>query len=163
MNARASQPLWPWLVGNLILVSVVSSLGGSMTAASVKGWYRTLLKPELTPPDAVFPLVWSALFIMMAIAAFLVFRAAGGLRPAAAAFIAYGAQLALNLGWTWLFFGLESPFAAAVEVLVLFGAVALTIALFWTHSRAAALLLLPYLAWVAFAAWLTWRIVALNP
>ena len=157
------EPLWPWLAGSLLLVSLVSGLGSSIVAGSVETWYRPLLKPGLTPPDTLFPLIWSTLYIMMAIAAFFVFRQARSLRAASAAFIAYGVQLALNLGWTWLFFGLRNPFAAGVEVLVLFGAVALTLALFWSHSRAAALLLLPYLAWVGFAAWLTWRIVALNP
>jgi translocator protein len=163
MKATERGPLWPWLAGSLVLVSLVSAAGGRITAGSVKTWYAALLKPEATPPDAAFPIVWSALYVAMAIAAFLVFRSAGSLKAAPAAFLAYGAQLLLNFGWSYLFFGLHDPFTAGIEVMALLGAIALTITLFWTHSRAAALLLLPYLAWVGYAAWLTWRIVALNP
>lgn len=163
MNEPAKAPLWPWLVGSLVLVSVVSAIGGDIATDSVRGWYRTLEKPALTPPNAVFPAVWTVLYVMMGIAAFLVFRAAGGFKPARVALGVYFVQLALNLAWTWLFFGLHDPFAAGVEVLVLAGAVGLTVALFWPFSRAAGILMLPYLAWTLFAAWLTWRIVALNP
>lgn len=159
-NSRA---LWPWLIGSLALTSLVSAAGGALTADSVRTWYPTLIKPDWTPPDLVFPIVWPVLYVLMAIAAFLVFRAAGGLRAASSALIAYGVQLALNLAWSWLFFGLHNPFAAGIEILVLFGAILLTTALFWNYSRTAALLLVPYLAWTGFASVLNWRIIALNP
>lgn len=162
-DLTAKAPLWAWLAGSLVIVSVVSALGGALTATSVEDWYPTLVKPEGTPSNAVFPAVWSMLFAMMGIAAFLVLRAAGSLEAARPAVIAYGAQLALNVLWSAIFFGLRLPLLAAVEILVLLAAIIATAAFFWRWSRTGALLLAPYAAWVAFAAWLTWSIALLNP
>src|SRR5690606_36375657 len=120
-----------------------------------------LEKPSFNPPAWVFGPVWTILYLMMAVAAWLVWRI-GGWRPVALALVVFCAQLALNTLWSILFFGLQSPTVAAVEIVVLWLAILATILLFWKHQPVAALLLAPYLAWVSFAAVLNFSIAAMN-
>jgi tryptophan-rich sensory protein len=140
----------------------VGGLGALATTPEIENWYRTLTRPAWTPPDWVFGPVWTALYVMMAVAAWLVWAASrsGGARAPLAAF---GLQLLLNLGWSWLFFGLHEPGWAAVEILALLVAIAVTIRLFLPRSRMAASLLVPYFVWVGFAAALNFTIWRLNP
>ncbi|WP_300300482.1 TspO/MBR family protein [Ferrovibrio sp.] len=144
----------------------VSGLGSAVTIGPVRSWYPTLTKPALTPPDIAFPIVWTILFALMAVSAWLVWRQAvrmpAGWRAAQGAFALFGLQLALNFGWSLLFFGLRMIGPALVEMLVLLAVLAATIAAFARHSRLAALLLAPYLAWAAFATYLTFMIWRLN-
>jgi len=132
----------------------VSAIGGAITAGSVGTWYPTLVKPSFTPPDWLFPPVWTALFVLMGVAAWRVWRQAGWTkgRPALAAF---ALQLLLNLGWSLLFFGMQWVGAALAEILALLAAILWTAARFARIDRAAALLLAPYALWVGFAAVLT--------
>lgn len=141
--------------------AAVAGLGGLATAAGMAdGWYEQLAKPSWNPPDGVFGPVWTGLYAANAVAAWRVWRAAGP--QARGALTLFGAQLALNLGWSVLFFGLRSPDAALVEIGVLLLVIAATLAAFARHDRLAAGLLVPYLAWVAFATALNAAIVALN-
>lgn len=121
-------------------------------------WYEGVRKPAFTPPDWVFAPAWTLLYAAMAVAGWLVWRIAGW----GAALALWGAQLALNGAWSWLFFGLHKPGLALAEILVLWLAIAATIAAFLRVRRAAALLLMPYLAWVSFAALLNGAIWQLN-
>jgi benzodiazapine receptor len=139
----------------------VSALGGAITAGPVKSWYPDLAKPALTPPDLAFPIVWTLLYVMMALAAWLVWRRSGW-RRAQLAFTLFGLQLILNLAWSGLFFGLQRPGAALAEIGLLWLAIAATIAVFRGHDGRAALLLLPYLLWVSFAVYLNAGIWWLN-
>jgi benzodiazapine receptor len=139
----------------------ISALGGAMTAGPVKTWYPTLLKPALTPPDIAFPIVWTALYALMAIAAWRVWRQLG-LRRALGPLALFGVQLLLNLGWSWLFFGQQEIGWALAEICLLWLAIAACMAAFAQHDRLAALLLVPYLLWVSFAAYLTFAIWQLN-
>jgi tryptophan-rich sensory protein len=125
-----------------------AGIGGVVTTRSLDDWYRRLDKPPWTPPGQVFGPVWSLLHGAQAVAAWLVWRSGGERAPALEL---YGAQLGLNLGWTLLFFGLRRPGWAVLEIAALWVAIAATIAAFRRRSRAAAWLLLPYLAWVSFA------------
>ncbi|MBM3584304.1 MAG: tryptophan-rich sensory protein [Alphaproteobacteria bacterium] len=138
------------LVGALGLCLGVGYVGGTFSAASVDTWYQTLDKPALNPPDAVFPVVWTALYVAMAVAAWRVWRKAGAGR----AFAWFVLQLALNLGWSWLFFGMRRIDLAMAEVLVLLAAIAMTWLAFRRVDRWAGYLFLPYLAWVGFATYL---------
>ncbi|MDZ4734718.1 MAG: TspO/MBR family protein [Rhodospirillaceae bacterium] len=149
------------LAGFVLLCLAVSAIGGWFTAQSVDGWYQTLAKPPFNPPDGVFAPVWIALYISMGIAAWLVWRRAGftGARRALGLFLI---QLALNLLWTIFFFGLKAPGLALIEILLLLAAIAGTIRAFAPIDRTAAWLLVPYLAWVAFAALLNGAIWWLN-
>jgi translocator protein len=149
------------LVLLLILVGFVAFIGGRFTATSVQDWYQQIEKPSWRPPDWVFGPVWTVLYILMAVAAWLVWRKAG-FGGAAGPLTLFAIQLVLNALWSYLFFGLESPFAAFVELLALWTAIALTTAAFWRVAPLAGALLLPYLVWVTFAAALNCAIWRMN-
>ncbi|HSV27213.1 MAG TPA: TspO/MBR family protein, partial [Sedimentisphaerales bacterium] len=150
--------------GIFVLISLLAGLVGSMfTATSVRTWYATLNRPALTPPGWVFGPVWTALYIMMGIAAGLVWSkgiASPAVKAAIAAFII---QLILNALWSFLFFGLQSPLYGLIDIIALWFAIAVTIFLFRRVDLYAALLLVPYLLWVTFATFLNIRIWQLNP
>ena len=138
----------------------VSALGGLITATSVGDWYQELQKPAFNPPNWLFAPVWTVLYLMIAVAGWRVWRRigwGGGL-----ALPAFAAQLALNLGWSSVFFGLKSPGAALAVILALMAAILVTTRLFWAADRLAGLLFLPYLAWVGFATVLNAAIWHLN-
>jgi tryptophan-rich sensory protein len=123
-------------------------------------FYAQLSKPSWAPPASVFGPVWSALYALMGIAAWLVWLSP---RPAGVALGLFGVQLALNALWSWLFFAWHRGALAAVEVLVLLALILATAVSFWRASRLAALLLMPYLLWVGFASLLTWTVWRSNP
>ncbi|HLJ84494.1 MAG TPA: TspO/MBR family protein [Candidatus Eremiobacteraceae bacterium] len=145
---------------SLVICFAAAGLGSLVTAPNIPGWYTQLVKPSWNPPSSVFGPVWTALFGTMAVAAWLVWLDAGS--GARIALIAFAAQLVLNIAWSALFFGLHSPRAALIEIAALWLTIALTIAAFASVSRAAAWLLVPYLLWVTFAAYLNYTIVRLN-
>jgi translocator protein len=149
------------LAGFLALCLGVAAIGGRITATSVGIWYQGLATPAFNPPDWVFAPVWSALYVLMALAGWLVWRQAG-FEKAWAAFAAFALQLALNLAWSFLFFGLHRVGAALVDAVLLLAAILLTTCRFWPFSRPAALLLVPYALWVAFAIALNAAIRILN-
>ncbi|CAN1529408.1 COG3476 Tryptophan-rich sensory protein (mitochondrial benzodiazepine receptor homolog) [Rhabdaerophilaceae bacterium] len=146
-----------------MMPSLVASLGGSLaTAMGLQSWYPTLVKPFFNPPDVVFPLVWTFLFALMAIAFWRILRLkpeAGARGRAIGLFLL---QMALNLGWSYAFFGLRSPLAGLLVIGALIIAIALTIRAFRPLDRASAFALYPYLAWVGFAALLNAAIFVLN-
>ncbi len=135
-------------------------LGSIFTAKSVGAWYGTLSKPSWTPPSAVFGPVWSALYLLMGIAAWLVWRTNGP--GTALALSLFGVQLLLNVAWSALFFGLRSPAAGFAEICVLWLAIGATTVAFWRVAPLAAYLMLPYGAWVTFAAMLNYAIWRMN-
>jgi tryptophan-rich sensory protein len=145
---------------SLAVCFAAAGLGSLFTRASVSSWYQTLAKPSYAPPDWVFGPVWSLLYAMMAVAAWLVWRQ--GAATAGSALRLFALQLALNVAWSALFFGLRLPGWAAVELAALWLAIAATAAAFARRSPAAAGLLVPYLAWVAFAGVLNFGIWRLN-
>ncbi|MBM3263312.1 MAG: tryptophan-rich sensory protein [candidate division Zixibacteria bacterium] len=124
-------------------------------------WYAMLRKPSWNPPSWVFGPVWTTLFTMMAVAGWMVWRR-GGFTAQRRALVPFLGQLALNAAWTPLFFGLHRPGLAFVEILLLWLAIAWTIAAFWRVHRLAAGVLGPYLAWVSFAAVLNGTLWRLN-
>lgn len=150
------------LFGFLIVVFIVAGAGGAVTATSVGDWYELLVKPPLNPDKWVFPVVWNFLYFLMAISAWLVWRAAGSFDKAGGPLALFGMQLALNLSWSIVFFGLKSPALAVLTVLALDAAIVLMIMAFLKVDRLAGLLQLPYLAWTLFATYLTIGIALLN-
>lgn len=165
------QPLHlPRLILNLLPPFAVAALGGRTTAESVRTWYPTLEKPPFNPPNAVFGPVWSVLYLLMGIASYQVEQASSDdaahprANPAdvSAARSIYRIQLALNLIWTWLFFGRRALGLALIEIVALWAAIVLTVIRFRRVSRPAALLLLPYLAWTTFAVALNFEIWRRN-
>lgn len=125
------------------------------------GWYQEIAKPAWTPPGWVFGPVWTVLYAMMGVAAWLVWKR-HGFRGARLALTLFGIQLLLNAAWSWLFFGLRRPDLALVDILLLWGVILATARAFHPLHRTAALLLVPYLVWVGFAAVLNAAIWQLN-
>lgn len=140
----------------------VAAIGGWATASSVATWYVTLDKPGFNPPNAVFGPVWTALYILMAVAAWRVWRSETVRTRRRAALTLYGVQLALNLAWSLLFFGLRRPDLAMIDIALLLAAVIATGAAFWRIDRPAGLMMVPYAAWVGFASALNFAIWRLN-
>jgi tryptophan-rich sensory protein len=144
----------------VLIVMLAAGLGGFFTGRSVSTWYRTLSRPDWTPPDWLFGPVWTALYLSMAVAAWMVWRR--GAPAATAAMAAFAVQLALNVAWSALFFGLRSPAAGMADIVLLWLAIAATIACFLRVSIPAGIIMLPYLAWVSFAAALNFAIWRMN-
>lgn len=145
----------------LLLTYAAAAVGSALTSSALPSWYADLNKPAWTPPGNVIGLVWTILYALMAIAAWLVWRR-GGLSGQRPAMVLWLSQLALNTGWSAVFFGLRAPGLALIEILVLLSAVIATTLVFWRNSRTAGALMLPYAAWVAFATFLNWTIWRLN-
>lgn len=148
------------LLGFLALCTVAASSGAVFQPGA---WYRSLKKPSWNPPDWVFPVVWTVLYAFMAIAAWLVWRAAGSFAAAAVPLGFFVLQLALNAAWSWLFFGRKRMDWALIEVLFLWAAILACIVTFAPFSTAAAWLMAPYLLWVTIAAYLNYTVLRLNP
>lgn len=149
------------LVGWLALTFAAAAVG-AIGSAAAPTFYEQLLRPSWAPPAALFGPVWTALYSAMALAAWLVWRR-HALADARGAFTLFVAQLAANALWSWLFFGWRLGAAAFAEVLLLWALIAATVAAFRRLSVPAALLLLPYLAWVTYASFLTFAVWQLNP
>ena len=139
---------------------LAAGLGSLFTTLSVGDWYVGLAKPSWNPPSWVFGPVWTALYAMMAVAAWLVWRRSGAKRRPA--LVWFAVQLALNVGWSGLFFGLRMPGLAFVGILALWAAIAATLAASWRVSRPAGIILVPYLIWVSFAVALNLALWRLN-
>ena len=145
-------------IGALVLTFGTAYIGSRFP---VDEWYTALSKPSWNPPNWLFGPVWSVLYLLMAISVWLVWRKEG----ISGAFLPLGIfllQLVLNAAWSWLFFGLHEPSWAFIEILGLWLAILANIILFWRISTTSGILLLPYLAWVTFAAFLNYTLWRLN-
>ena len=149
------------LAGFLGASATVASLGGLATADAVGTWYEALAKPAWTPPAAVFGPVWTVLYTGMAVAAWRVWDRHGW-AGARGALTAYGVQLAVNCAWSPIFFGAHQIGAGLAVIFALDAAVLATILAFRRLDRAAAAILVPYLAWCLYATTLNAGILALN-
>lgn len=155
------EPQWLVLVFWLAVVAAIGAVGSWVTLPQIPGWYAGLAKPWFTPPNAVFGPAWTLLYLMMAVAAWLVTR----LPPSSNRTVAiapFTVQLAFNAIWSPVFFGLHAPRFGLAVIVALLVSLAATIAVFWRINRTAALLLVPYLAWVCYATALNGAIVVLN-
>ncbi len=155
-RARTSSGL---ALGGWLLLCFSASAGAFFV--STGGWYENLRKPSWNPPAWLFGPVWSLLYVMMAVAAWLVWRA-GGWSAQRRVLLLFLLQWLLNALWTPLFFGLHRPDLALVDILALWLALAATLLAFWRVRPAAGALLLPYLAWSSFAAVLNLALWRLN-
>ncbi|WP_244147308.1 TspO/MBR family protein [Desulfonatronovibrio hydrogenovorans] len=145
------------LAGFMVLVAAASMFGAFFRPGP---WYDELVKPALTPPGWIFTPVWMVLYLFMAVAGWLVWIQRPVLRQPA--ILLWAGQLVLNGLWSWLFFGLQSPGAAFVNILMLFLLILVFIRKARPLSRAASILFIPYALWVAFAAYLNLGLVLLN-
>ncbi|HRH31148.1 MAG TPA: tryptophan-rich sensory protein [Candidatus Paceibacterota bacterium] len=161
----------PQLVAAIIISELAGVIGSLFTTTAINGWYTLLVRPSFAPPNWVFGPVWTTLFVLMGIASFLVWRKGktealqrGGVFPkrARTALTLFGIQLVLNTLWSIIFFGSENLGGAFVEIIFLWIAIVATIVAFYRISKPAAYLLLPYIAWVTFAAYLNYAFWQLN-
>ena len=155
-----SQPIK--LLVSISMPLLAGFLGSLFTMPAIDSWYRLLERPAFAPPDFVFGPVWTTLYIMMGVAAYLVWKdglSSGRVRMATLIFLL---QLSLNSAWSIFFFGLQSPISGLYIIGALWTAIVLNIILFARVSRVAAWLLVPYLLWVSFASYLNYSIWMLN-
>lgn len=144
-------PGWVRFLLAVLPVMAASALGSVATMPAIPVWYEGLVKPPHNPPNWVFGPVWTLLYIMMALAVWRILALRPGLPGRREALIAFFAQLTVNAAWSWAFFGMHSPLAGLIVIVVLLIGIVETIRRFWPLDRIAAGLLVPYLAWVGFA------------
>ncbi|MFP3909612.1 MAG: TspO/MBR family protein [Archaeoglobaceae archaeon] len=137
-------------------------IGSIFTTPAIPVWYATLQKPFFTPPNWVFGPAWTTLYILMGIALFLVWNKGIQDRKVQVAMGVFGVQLVLNSLWSILFFGMQNPFYAFIEVIILWFAILATIILFYGIDKRASFLLVPYILWVSFASVLNYYVWILN-
>jgi len=153
---------WTKLLASVVVCQLAGVVGAVFTRAAIPSWYAYLKKPSFTPPNWLFGPAWITLYLLMAVAAYLVWQKGWqgqGVRPALAIFLV---QLLLNVLWSPAFFGWRSPLAGMIVIILLWLAIAVTIVAFSRISRPAALLLLPYILWVSYASALNISIYFLN-
>ena len=136
-------------------------IGSIFTSSSVDSWYRELIKPAWTPPGWIFGPVWTLLYLAMAIAAWLVWRQRA-FSNVTAVLLLFAVQLVLNAAWSAVFFGLQNPGLAFLNIVLLWGAIVATMIAFWRIIALAGWLFVPYILWVTFAAALNLAILQMN-
>ena len=144
------------------IVSFATSAVGAVASIQAKSFYGQLVQPEWAPPSYVFGPVWTVLYALMAIAAWLVWRS-GGFHSNRIALSLFLVQLALNALWSWLFFAWQLGALAFVDIVVLWVLIVATLVAFWRVRPLAGAFLIPYLLWVSFAAALNYSLWQLNP
>ena len=150
------------LVLCIALPLIAGFIGAVFTLPAIPGWYAGIQKPVFTPPSWVFGPAWTILYLLMGISLWIVISEGWGSHDGKMGVVLFFIQLAANVGWSVLFFGMHLFAAAFVEVLLLLCLIAATMAIFLRISRTAGLLLVPYLCWTAFASLLTGMIWVLN-
>ena len=151
------------LVISIIVCQCAGLIGSLFTTPAISTWYATLQKPPFTPPNWLFAPAWITLYLLMGISAFIIWRRGLDNRWVKRALTVFLIQLVLNALWSVAFFGLESPLYGVIVIAALWVAILLTILKFFKVSSVAAVLLLPYILWVTFAAVLNISILVLNP
>lgn len=146
----------------IVICQLAGIIGSLFTTPAIPTWYAGLAKPALNPPSWVFGPVWTFLYALMGIAAFLVWKQGWKRSEVKIALGLFAFQLALNTLWSILFFGLENPAAGLIDIVLMWLAIVATIIAFARVSKTAAWLMLPYLAWVSFATYLNFSIWQLN-
>ncbi|MBN2144446.1 MAG: tryptophan-rich sensory protein [Candidatus Aureabacteria bacterium] len=150
------------LMAALVLPQLAGSLGAIFTRESVETWYQQLIKPSLNPPSWVFAPVWTTLFLLMGFAFYLVWVSPQDNARRKTGLSLFCLHLGVNTLWSFLFFGLQSPFWAFMDIIVLWIMITLLVRIFWSLDLWAGVMLVPYLLWVSFAAFLNYEIWRMN-
>jgi benzodiazapine receptor len=150
------------LVISLLICQLAGVMGSAFTSSSISTWYPTLIKPAYTLSGQIIGSVWIALFTLMGISLFIVWRKGRDKPGVNFALYIFAAQLIVNVLWSAAFFGLQSPLAGMIVIAILWVLILIAILRFWQINRTAALLLVPYILWVSFAAFLNYSIWRLN-
>jgi len=147
---------------SILIPLLVGAVAGMFTSSGVNGWYALANKPWFNPPNWIFAPVWTALYIMMGIAFFLIWKSGADKNIKQTAMALFVVQLTINFFWSFIFFKLQQPGWAFAEIIVMWVMILLTIIWFGKISKAAAWLLVPYICWVSFASVLNYSIWKLN-
>lgn len=150
------------LIISVTIPLLVGGLSGFFTVTGVESWYQTINKPSWNPPNWIFGPVWTALYIMMGVALFLVWKSSSNANTKKLALLLFAAQMLLNFFWSFIFFNLQQPGWAFAEIVSLWLFILFTIFAFARLNNMAAWLLVPYISWVSFAAILNFTIWQLN-
>jgi Tryptophan-rich sensory protein (mitochondrial benzodiazepine receptor homolog) len=150
------------IIVGILVCELAGAIGAFFTMPNIPIWYAGLVKTPLNPPNWIFGPVWTILFALMGVAMFLIWEKGGKNKTVAYALNVFALQFVLNIWWSVIFFGMKNPTLALWEIFAFWLAIIWTIVLFWKISRPAAYVLLPYILWVSFAAYLNYSIVVLN-
>lgn len=150
------------LIISIAIPVLIGGLSGFFTASGVDSWYQTIQKPSWNPPGWIFAPVWTTLYVMIGISLFLVWKADVTKELKQKAIILFCIQLVLNFFWSLIFFSLQQPGWALVEIIVMWIFILLTILAFAPINKIAAWLLVPYISWVSFATILNYTLWKLN-
>ncbi len=150
------------LVFSILVCQIAGIIGSLFTSPSIANWYQTITKPVFTPPNWIFAPVWIILFLMMGISLYIILKQKLKKKEVRRGLFLFFTQLILNSLWSIIFFGLHNPLLAFVEIIFLWLFIILTIVQFSKISKIASYLLIPYLLWVTFAAFLNLYIWILN-
>ncbi|MAK60097.1 MAG: TspO protein [Ponticaulis sp.] len=153
---------WAYDLVIVLAVIAVAAIGGLVSGGDSDPWYQTLKKPPFNPPGYAFGIVWPILYVLMAISAILVRRNVDRFSNARTCFGLFFLQLGFNLAWSVLFFFFHRPIMSMIDLVCLWLVIVMMAFSFGTHSRIAALLLVPYILWVSFAGYLNGMIIVLN-
>ncbi len=159
MNVAGARNWRPIIIAGLA-TSLVAGIGTTLT--NVGPWYQALAKPEWTPPDIAFGVIWTLVFSLIAVSGYLAWTAAVAKQARATVIATFAFNGFLNILWTLLFFDLMRPDWAMVQVIAFWLSIVVVMIVAHRHSQLAAWLLAPYLAWVSVAAYLNWEIIRLN-
>lgn len=147
---------------SIIICQLAGAIGAVVTYPSIKGWYNSIQKPSFNPPNWIFGPAWTILYILMGLSLFFVWKTSSKKNNIKPEIFIFTIQLILNIAWSFLFFGLHNPFIAFLGIITLWIFIVLTIYKFQEINKLSALLLIPYLLWVTFAAFLNFSIWRLN-
>lgn len=153
---------FPKLIVSIIVCEVIGSIGSLFTMPAIASWYASLAKPAWTLPNWLFAPVWTTLFFLMGIALYLVWMKGIRAKGVKEGLWLFGIQFALNVLWSYLFFGLQSPALGLIGIIVLWVFILATMISFYKISRPAAYVLVPYIAWVTIATLLNYSVMVLN-
>jgi len=162
MPGKRSRDIYK-LVVSIVACQCAGLIGSIFTSSAISTWYATLEKPPFTPPNWLFFPAWITLYVLMGVSAFLIWRRGLDDRRTRVALLIFLIQLILNALWSVVFFGLQSPLYGVIVIVALWAAILFTLLRFFKISKAAGILLIPYILWVSFAAVLNTSILVLNP
>ena len=151
------------LIVAIVVCQMAGIVGSIFTVPAIPVWYESLQKPSFSPPNWLFGPAWLTLYTLMGISLYLVWKRGLENKNVKNSLFVFAVQLVLNAFWSYLFFGLQSPFFAFIEIIVLWVAIAFTIFKFYKISRNVGLILIPYILWVSFALILNFYVWRLNP
>ncbi len=146
----------------VLICEFAGIIGAVFTTPAITTWYATIQKPSFNPPNWIFFPVWTVLFLLMGLSLYIVWTKGLDKKEVRKAAYVFAFQLILNIAWSIIFFGFKNPFLAFIEIILLWISILATIILFYRISKKAGAIMIPYILWVTFAAFLNYSVWILN-